>query len=203
MSRPPVGHDTDDVVSSLKEDLQAADLFPLPATPSYHPTSWPLLNTLLDWVEVRTHGRAGQVQKLVSYLLFGGIAAMANLLIFYVVFHDIALPVSEFAHNIIASACAVELSLIVNFIPNDYFTFRYMPGRSRSWWVRCVRYHITALSGNLLTVLLQLFFSHVLHIEPLLGEACAIILVLFYNYTFHHLFTYNHATESTKKVREA
>ena len=78
MSRPPVEHDADNVVSSLAEDLQSADLFPLPAPPSYHRTSWPLVNSVLDWVEVRTHGRAGQVQKLVSYLIFGGIAAMAN-----------------------------------------------------------------------------------------------------------------------------
>jgi putative flippase GtrA len=201
MSRPSVEHDADNVLSSFEEELESVDLFPQVASPSYHRTRWPLMNDLLEWVEVRTHGRAGQVQKLVSYLLFGGIAAMANLLIFYIVFHDIALPVSEFVHNLIASACAVELSLIVNFIPNDYFTFRYMPGRSRSWWVRCVRYHITALSGNLLTILLQVFFSHVLHIEPLLGEACAIILVLFYNYTFHHLFTYNHASSSAKNVQ--
>jgi putative flippase GtrA len=198
MSRSSVEHDAGNVLSTFDEDAQSADLFPLSPAPSYHPTSWPLLNAVLDWVEVHTHGRAGQVQRLVSYLLFGGIAAMANLLVFYIVFHKIALPVNEFTHNLIASACAVELSLIVNFIPNDYFTFRYMPGRSHSWWVRCVRYHITALSGNLLTILLQLFFSHVLRIEPLLGEACAIILVLFYNYTVHHLFTYNHTASSEK-----
>ncbi len=72
-----------------------------------------------------------------------------------------------------------------------------MPGRARSWGVRCARFHVTSLVGSGLTILIQLFFSHIVHIDPFFGEAFALIIVLFYNFSFHHLFTYRHVKPIT------
>ncbi|HTI14231.1 MAG TPA: GtrA family protein [Dictyobacter sp.] len=168
--------------------------------PSYHPTRWALANTVLDLVDNLSNGRAGQFQKIFSYLLFGGFGAIVNVAVMYIMAHIIlaSTTISAPIQNIIASVVACEISLIANFIPNDYFTFRYMPGHERPWLVRCGRFHITALSGSVLTTIIEFGFNHFLHIEAYIAEAVAIIIVLFYNFTLHHLFTYNH-----KKVHAA
>jgi len=160
--------------------------------PSYHPTRWAFVNRTLDIVDSVTKGRAAWVVRFFSYIFFGGTAAVVNLIVFYVALNYIPLHMTTLAQNVFASVLACEISLIANFIPNDYFTFRHMPGRARSWGARCARFHITSLVGSGLTILIQLFFSHVVHILPLLGQALALIIVLFYNFSFHHLFTYRH-----------
>lgn len=160
--------------------------------PSYHPTQWAVVNRTLDIVDRVTKGRADWVVRFISYIFFGGTAAIVNLVVFYVALNYVPLHINSLAQNIFASVLACEISLMANFVPNDYFTFRHMPGRQRSWGARCGRFHVTSLVGSGLTILIQLFFSHVVHIMPLLGQAFALILVLFYNFSFHHLFTYRH-----------
>ncbi len=163
-----------------------------PRQPSYHPTSWDIVNSVLAIADDVTHGRAGLLQRLFTFVLFGGIAAIVNLIVFYIIFYHIALPVKTEAHNILAFVVASEISLIVNFIPNDRFTFRHLPGRSRSWAVRCARFHVTSIGGTILTFLIEFTLSSVFHVPAIVSQAIAIMLVLIYNFSFHHIFTYRH-----------
>ncbi len=160
--------------------------------PSYHPTSWSIVNSVLDITDNITNGRAGLLQRLFSFLLFGGIAAIVNLIVFYLVFYHVALPGTTEVHNIIAFLVAAEISLITNFIPNDRFTFRHLPGRTRSWPTRCARFHVTSISGTVLTFLIEFTLSTLFHVPAILSQAIAIVIVTFYNFAFHHLFTYRH-----------
>jgi putative flippase GtrA len=158
--------------------------------PTYQPTRWPIVNKALDIVDHYSDGRADWVQRFVSYAFIGGCAAIVNLIVFYVIFYKIPLPVSTFDHNVIAFVIAAELSILANFIPNDYFTFRHLPGHSRSWGARCLRFHVTTISGVLLTFLIELAFIYLAHTPDIVGEAIALILVLIWNFSIHHLFTY-------------
>ncbi len=160
--------------------------------PSYHPTSWGIVNSVLDIADNITNGRAGLLQRFFSFLLFGGIAAVVNLIVFYIIFYHIALPVTTELHNVIAFLIASEISLITNFIPNDRYTFRHLPGRTRSWPARCARFHVTSISGTILTFIIEFTLSTVFHVPAIVSQAIAIILVMFYNFAFHHLFTYRH-----------
>jgi putative flippase GtrA len=161
--------------------------------PSYYTTRWPIVNRTLAIVDNLSGGRAGWVQRFFSFAFFGGCAALTNLLFFYIIYYKIAIPVVPWQHNIIAYVIANEISIFANFIPNDYFTFSHLAGQgTRTWGQRCVRYHITSLSGSLLTFLIQFGFTTFLHTTPILGEAVAIFIVLFYNFAFHHIFTYRH-----------
>jgi putative flippase GtrA len=157
--------------------------------PSYHPTSWLMVNRILDVVDDLTGGLAGWVQRFFSFAFIGGFAACINLFAFFIVDHFMHLPVNVVVHNAIAFVVANEISLLANFIPNDYFTFRRLAG-SRPWGLRCARFHVTACTGITLTYLLQFCFNFFLHLPSILAVAMAILLVLFYNFTFHHVFTY-------------
>jgi putative flippase GtrA len=158
--------------------------------PSYQPTRWSIVNKSLDIADHYSGGRADWVQRFFLYAFIGGCAAIVNLIVFYIVLDKIALPVSPFLHNVIANVIAAEISIMANFIPNDYFTFRHLPGHNRSWGVRCLRFHLTTISGAVLTLLIELAFTYLAHTPQVVGQAIALILVLIWNFSVHHLFTY-------------
>ncbi len=160
--------------------------------PSYQPLRWPIANRLLDLVDQITNGRAGMLQRLFSYLFIGGLGALVNLAVFQLLYEKVSLPLDRRIHNVLALTIAYEISLLVNFMLNDYFTFRHLAGHRRSWLARCLRFHLTAGVGFFLTLMFQYSFHFFLHMPSLFAQALAIILVLFYNFTVHHLFTYRH-----------
>ena len=181
---------------TLRTRATQAPLAPTtPATSvmSYYDTRWPLVNHALAVTERVTHGKAGVIQRAVSYLVIGGSAAVVNLTILAIFFHFGSANVLWYL--ILANVVAYELSIMANFIPNDYFTFSHLDGHNRSWWARCLRFHITSLSGVALTSILFTIFYHLLGLQPhlaLVAQAIAIIIATFYNFTVHHLFTYAH-----------
>ncbi|HEY8325103.1 MAG: GtrA family protein [Ktedonobacterales bacterium] len=160
---------------------------------SYYDTRWPLVNRALELTEQVTHGKAGLIQRAVTYLIIGGSAAVVNLSILAIFFHFGSANVLWYL--ILANVVAYELSIMANFIPNDYFTFRHLAGHERSWWARCLRFHITSLSGVAVTSILFTLFYHLMGQQAhlaLVAQAFAIIIATFYNFTVHHLFTYAH-----------
>lgn len=159
---------------------------------TYQLTRWPLVNRALDLVDRKVGGKAGYVQRLVSYLFFGGLAALVNLIVFDLIFSILHLPsgISTPARNVLASLGAAECSIMANFLLNDHFTFRYLPGAQRPWAQRCLRFHATCVVGSLLTFVLEFAFFSLAHVPALFAEMIAILLVLIYNFTFHHIFTY-------------
>ena len=160
--------------------------------PSYHPTRWQLVNIVLNKVDHISKGRAGLIQRFSTYFIIGGSAAVLNEIIFYVMLYQVAMPFSQAIHNFIANVIACELSTIANFAINDYVTFRHLDGHKRSWSARCLRFHMTAFGGIVLTILLQALFHLVGNLSPLVSQTLAIGLVFIYNFTFHHIFTYRH-----------
>jgi putative flippase GtrA len=164
-----------------------------PAKPvrSYQPYYWNLPNRVLDIVDDKTNGRAGWLQRLVSYLFFGGLAALVNLIIFYTMFYHVLASLNPVVlRDILSYIAAAELSILANFIPNDHFTFNKLPGASRPWIQRCARFHVTAAVGTCLTFLIQFVLSTSIHTEPVFAEATATLIVLAYNFSFHHIFTF-------------
>lgn len=171
----------------------AAQASPATSAKSYYDTRWTLVNRALALTEQATHGKAGVIQRAASYLVIGGSAAVVNLTILAIFWHFGSPTVLWYL--ILANVVAYELSIMANFIPNDYFTFRHLDGHNRSWWARCLRFHITSLSGVAVTSILFTIFFHLMGQQPhlaLVAQAIAIIIATFYNFTVHHLFTYAH-----------
>jgi len=178
-------------------------------TVSYQPTRWLPVNGVLDRVETISHGRAGLIQRLFTYLIIGGTAALVNLGVLKLMFvlgdklyhlpandsNDLSLH--YLPYFLLANVVAYELSILANFVPNDYVTFRHMPGHSRSWAARCLRFHITSVSGVLVTLIISGILHYGLKLDALIAQAIALILAVFYNFTVHHVFTYAHKKEKT------
>ena len=120
--------------------------------PSYRPTQWDFVNNILDRVDVVTKGRAGTLVKFITFLVIGGFTTIINLGIVWVVFYKLHLPFSSGANNFISAALGSELSLIVNFMLNDKFTFHDGSGHDRPWLIRGLRFNATGLVGVGLTL---------------------------------------------------
>ncbi|MGH2481137.1 MAG: hypothetical protein ACRDHW_15890, partial [Ktedonobacteraceae bacterium] len=73
--------DTASRIAALPQ-TSSAHMAAVSPTRSYQPYPWSLLNSILDIVDDKLPGRAGQVQRVFSYLFFGGAAAVVNLLAF-------------------------------------------------------------------------------------------------------------------------
>ncbi len=182
------------------DSLDVQEVPPTPRLSSYQPTAWAFVNRVLAIVDARTGGRGAWFQRFFLFACIGGCAALVNMAVFYLVIDVIALPVHETWHNVIASVLAAAISIMANFVLNDFFTFRHLPGHQRSWFARCVRFSITALGGCVLIFVIQFALSHLLHVRPLIAQAIALMVVLFYNFSFHHLFTYRHVKPAASHV---
>jgi putative flippase GtrA len=188
------------IQKEVSESADVQEVQVAPRLPSYRPTNWAFANRILDIVDTVTGGRAGLCQRFFMFAFIGGIAALVNMAVFYLVLYRIGVPVNESIHNLIASVLAAEISIMANFVPNDFFTFRHLPGHQRTWSARCARFHVTSIGGSVLTFVLQFGFSHLLHVLAILAQAVALILVLFYNFTVHHIFTYRHVRSVTTQA---
>jgi putative flippase GtrA len=137
-----------------------------------------------------TGGHADWFQRLFSYLFIGGCAAIVNLICFVMVYYHILRTTSDPTRYLIAFTVATEISILANFIPNDYLTFRHLPGHARSWGARCLRFHVTCIGGTLVTLIISSSLLHLLHAPAILAQAVALIIATTFNFTFHHIFTY-------------
>jgi putative flippase GtrA len=167
---------------------------------TYAPTGWALIDRLLMAIDRRTGGRAALVQRVFTYLIVGGMAALINLAFFYLFYYRVHLvgddsTAGESARYVVAFALATEISIVANFVANDRLTFRRLPGHKRSWWVRCARFHLTCLFGTVVTLVL----SYILHlfIAAILAQAISLIVVTAINFVNHHVFTYRHPTRAS------
>lgn len=162
---------------------------------SYYLTRWPVVNRALAVVEERTHGKAGLLQRVFTYLMVGGFAACVNLAVFAVMLRLPIFASNDQAHNLVAYLVAAEVSILANFIPNDRITFSHMPGHSRSWYARCLRFHTTCIAGTILTFGIEEIAHYGFGVPGIFAEAIGIIIALFFNFTMHHVFTYRHTRE--------
>ncbi len=176
-------------------DQRPTQEYPAPALAgrSYEPTRWPVVNDLLTWVDGVTRGKAGLLQRLFTYLLIGGTAALVNLGVLASFKHFGTINffnLNTLLYSLFAYAVSYEISIMANFIPNDYFTFRHMAGHDRSWTARCLRFHITSIGGIIVTSVIFFGLSLGFHLDVLIAQAIALIIAVFFNFTVHHLFTY-------------
>jgi putative flippase GtrA len=178
--------------ASISSDILSGAASPARSYQSY---PWPVANRVLDFVDNRTNGRAGLLQRIITYLFFGGLAALVNLLVFYIM--DYRVLASFTATHLLLGrtlsyVVAAECSILANFIPNDRFTFNRLPGAQRPWLQRCLRFHMTTAVGSLLTYLIMMALTAFTPVPSIIAEAIATLLVLIYNFSFHHIFTYRH-----------
>ena len=93
-------------------------------------------------------------------------------------------------HKFLASPIAIELSIISNFLINNYWSFadRVMTDRART---RIMKYNLVALSTLVLSyvtfIVLSFLFSET---SPVLLQGCGILPAGFLNYFMNSFWTF-------------
>ncbi len=93
-------------------------------------------------------------------------------------------------HRLLASPVAIEISILSNFLINNYWTFRdrTMEGRKR---IRGMKYHLVslgtlALSYGTFLVLDRLWPA----VPPVYLQGCAIVPAVLFNYFINSVWTF-------------
>jgi putative flippase GtrA len=144
---------------------------------------------LVRWLDRWTWQHGAQLLRLMSFLVVGGVGTVVNLGCVWLFSRYTPLPYALYI------VLATEISLLCNFALNDRFTFRALVDGRRAWWLRCVRFHVPAMLGFGLTLLLSDVAHYGLRWPPLVAQGAAILIVTFVNFAVHHLWTYRAVAE--------
>ena len=102
-------------------------------------------------------------------------------------------------HKLIASPLAIELSIIWNFLLNNYWTFadRVMPGRKR---VRGLKFNLVSLLTLALSYATFVMLSAALpETRPVWLQGCAILPAMAFNYFLNSSWTFREAARGAQK----
>lgn len=132
-------------------------------------------------------------RQFLTYLVFGGIAAIVNLLCGYLLYTYTSLP------YIGAVFCAASSGLLINFLLNYFFNFIY---RGRPMLNQLATFTCIAMVGTLLTALIAglfLFLFEKLDIKidfmfvtpKFIAQFIAVGLVTLYSFIGHKYLSFN------------
>ena len=99
-------------------------------------------------------------------------------------------------HKLLASPIAIELSIVSNFLMNNYWTFadRVMSGRKR---IRGLKFHLVALATLALSYATFVGLSMLLpRVPPVPLQACAILPATLFNYLVNSRWTFRETSPS-------
>jgi len=120
-----------------------------------------------------------------NYLLKFGIVGISGIVVnegLLVVFTRFLFwPVS------IAGAAAIEISIISNFLLNNYWTWR--SSRDQSFLIRILRYHSVAIISGLINYAILMILSH-MGMDPLLANLFGIAVGTVINFFLNHYWTF-------------
>jgi dolichol-phosphate mannosyltransferase len=84
----------------------------------------------------------------------------------------------------------IEISIITNFLLNDYFTFSdRRTGKTRSFFARLVKYNLTALTGAFINYVVAALLITV-GLNPYLSNFIGILIAFIWNYVLSLIWTW-------------
>lgn len=123
--------------------------------------------------------------RIIRYGMVGGIGIPINdLALFGFKFLFVQAISNGFLLYAVASACAFEVSNIVNFVLNQFFTYREQIKGIHGWeWVRrAAKGQLTSLSALLLSYGVGLLLVGVFHVNDYLATPIGIVCAFIYNF---------------------
>jgi dolichol-phosphate mannosyltransferase len=132
-------------------------------------------------------------KKAVEFFKFSVVGATGvgvNMGLLYVLTRFFGLPVEW------ASPIAIEVSILSNFMLNNYWTFVRRDTHVK-FGARLVRYHLVTGLAGLVNYGTLLLLVKVFHLNDMLANLIGILLGTIINYLLNSLWTWQKSTEST------
>lgn len=122
--------------------------------------------------------------RVIKFSIVGGIGVLVNMSVLYIL--------TEYFHVVylISSLFAIELSIITNFLLNDYWTWGER--KKKKLYQRLIQYHITAgITAFLANWLLLIFLTEVLDIYYLISNLIGIGVGMLSNFILNDIWTFH------------
>jgi len=124
--------------------------------------------------------------RIIRYGMVGGVGILVNngALLCFMELLGIFIRKQDFVLYLVASACAFEVSNIVNFVLNQLFTYREQVEHIHGWeWVRrAFKGQLTSLSALLISYLAGAALVFFLHVNDYLANTSGIVIAFLYNF---------------------
>jgi dolichol-phosphate mannosyltransferase len=102
-------------------------------------------------------------------------------------------------HYIFAGVIATEISIINNFLLNNFWTWQDNPAKTkRSFIARLLKYNSSMIVTGIAQNLLMIFFTEVFMINDLISKFIAIVIITFVNYIIHYFWTFKGIADEEK-----
>lgn len=139
--------------------------------------------------------------RIIRYGMVGGIGIFINdgALFCFKTLLGLAIAANSPFLYPVASACAFEVSNIVNFILNQFFTYREQVKGIRGWeWVRrAAKGQLTSLSAMLLSFLVAWALVAFLHVNDYLANPAGIVVAFIYNFFISNKLVFRATAQGT------
>jgi len=98
-------------------------------------------------------------------------------------------------YYLLSSPLAVEISIVSNFLLNNYWTFSDSSDRA-GFWARMRKFHVTAAGGFVINYVLLWSVTEFLSVHYLLSNLVGILAAFFWNYCVNVKWTWRPADGS-------
>ncbi|TSA27030.1 GtrA family protein [bacterium] len=129
------------------------------------------------------------LMRFIKFGIVGGSGTVVNLGVQYL------LTIAGL-HYIFAGVIATEISIINNFLLNNFWTWRDNPARTKpSFAARLLKYNSSMIITGIAQNLLMIFFTEVFMINDLISKFIAIVIITIVNYVIHYFWTFKGETD--------
>ncbi len=144
--------------------------------------------------------------RIVRYALVGGVGIPIQVLALYIFNTLLGMVISPKSLLLyaVASACAFEVSNIINFVLNQFFTYSEQRRHIHGWeWPRRIaKGQLTSLSSLLISYLTALALVYFLHVNEYLANPAGIILAFAYNFFISNKLVFRPTAPASTPVAE-
>lgn len=122
--------------------------------------------------------------RFIKFGIVGGSGTVVNLSIQY-------LLTLAGMHYIFAGVIATELSIINNFLLNNFWTWKDNPAKTkRSFAARLLKYNSSMIVTGIAQNLIMIFSTEIFHLNNLVSKFIAIVIITLINYVIHYFWTF-------------
>ena len=124
------------------------------------------------------------LKRFIKFGIVGGSGTVVNLGIQY-------LLTLVGMYYIFAGVIATEISIINNFLLNNFWTWKDNPAKTkRSFIGRLFKYNSSMIITGIAQNLLMIFFTELFNLNDLISKFIAIVIITFVNYIIHYFWTF-------------
>ena len=127
--------------------------------------------------------KSKRLEELLKFGIVGGSGVLVNMGLLFILTRFLSVRLE------IASAIAIEVSILSNFFLNNLWTFKkrdtHVP-----FWTRLFRYHLVTGLAGIVNYLVLLLLVKTFGLHDMLSNLIGILIGTFINYTLNSLWTW-------------